>query len=366
MISPILIGTLCLAVPNQVNTDWLIDRYEESLGRIYSLRATVESRGSFDGGTTWRIMYITKLIRSGDRERDSVAIKSFPIDGALQDQINYPVSLHTPEYTRGLDGLDPDHESAGSASYIEHEATGKGPRVTGRISAPGVLGPHGYNGTPSSTALGFVVDPNQSLREMLQSSKKVVPIQGRDGKGDPTWILRLEPTQGNFTYSIHLNPKYNYMISACQVIGAGSEINLQVEEFQEPAPGIFIAKTTRRTIKRPEYKSPLLVEDKIEVADLNQPIPASDLRLEYPSGALIGDERDQTFNIWGDGKPALTFASKTEFNRWRMDQIAAAMKAKRRWLTEPVMITVAAGSTLLLVALLVYRRHLERKWHAAS
>ena len=140
-----------------------------------------------------------------------------------------------------------------------------------------------------------------------------------------------------------------------------SDIDWQVEEFQEPAPGVFIAKATRRTIKGGSHKTPLLVADTIAVADVNRPIPESDLRLDYPAGVLIGDDRDQSMNIWGDGKPALKFATQSEFDKWRMDRVAEAMKARQPWWKESMMLAIMVVSALLLLALLAYRRRLARR-----
>jgi hypothetical protein len=365
MIAPTLIAAFCLAAIPSVSTDWLLDRNEEALGRIHSFRATVESRVSYDGGIMWTPFNTLRLVRSGGRERIRLAMTAFPLDGVMEKEATFQEWLNTPEGTWDLSGLNLDHPPRESVSYIKHEATGKGPRVTGRISPPRKQGPYGYDGSPGPTALGFVVHGLHSLREMKQFSGTVTPVEGRDGHGDPTWILRLKPREGKSTYEVHLNSKYGYMISAYRVTGI-SELDWQVEEFQEPAPGVYLAKATRRTIKGGSHKKPLIVADTIAVADVNRPIPASDLGLDYPAGVLIGDDRDHSFNIWGDGKPALKFTTESEFLKWRMDQVVAAMKARRPWWREPAMIALMVGSALALITLLVYRRRLVGRGRALA
>jgi hypothetical protein len=371
MLTAFLIAVVCQVVDQPVTTDWLLDKNEEALARIHSLRATVESRGSVDGGSSWQLLETIRLVRSGSRERVTRAVRAIINKGRFESlSDDFAVWLNTPEGTWDLGGMDPDHPPSESVSYIEREVAHKGPRITGRISSPRNPGPHGYDGTPAPTALGFVVF-NHTLREMRQHSGNVVPVKGHDERGDPTWVLRLKAPEGYAAYEVHLNPKYGYMISAWRCVGLlasnrGLEGNWQVEEFQEPAPGIFIAKKTRQTGQDPEFKTPLILTNTITVADVNRPIPDSDLRLEYPAGVVIGDERDQTFNIWGDGKPALTFKSQSEFRNWRIEQITQALKSRRGWWQEPVTLALIVGAIVLLAALLAYRRRLVSRARAAA
>ncbi len=182
--------------------------------------------------------------------------------------------------------------------------------------------------------------------------------------------MSLKALEGNSAYEVHLNPKYAYMISEWRCVGTagayrGLVASWQVTEFQEPSPGVFIAKNIRQTGEDPEFKNSLIVASTIAVSDANQPIPDSDLRLDYPAGAVIGDERDQTFNIWGNGKPELTFKSQSEFRNWRVAQITQALKARPAWWRDPLILT-AIGSVLVLLALLIYRSRLVRRERAAT
>lgn len=218
--------------------------------------------------------------------------------------------------------------------------------------------------------LGLTVLPDLSIRALFESNPNAAPIQSRDGRGDPTLVLRMKDPTGYFVHEVHFNPKFGYMISARRDSGAlSSNRNIvtewQVEEFQEPVPGIFIAKKSRSTITRPEFKTSLVVEDTISVSDVNQQIPDSDLQLNYPAGVLVGDERDQTFNIWGgDNKPALTFRTHSEFKKWREQEVLRRLKARPAWWQEPAAGLVAV-CVALLAALLVYRRLLVRSQSAA-
>jgi hypothetical protein len=130
---------------------------------------------------------------------------------------------------------------------------------------------------------------------------------------------------------------------------------LQVERFQEPAPGVFVAERIRRILKRPEFPQPLEQETTIQLGDLNRPIPDSALQLVFPRGALIGNERDETFLIWGNGKPAMTFASQREFRAWRSHQFVHRHSAKPpRW-TQPAGIAGLTGLAIVLLILVARR-----------
>lgn len=80
----LLLISVCSVADEPVTAEWLIDKNEATLARIHSLRATVESRGSFDGGSTWQALETIQLIRSGSRERVSREIHTMPDNGVFE------------------------------------------------------------------------------------------------------------------------------------------------------------------------------------------------------------------------------------------------------------------------------------------
>ena len=132
-----LIVTLALAADPSVNAEWLISKNEEALGRIHSLRATLEARGSMDGGTTWTAMQTMRLVKSGSRERVRLVMKASPVgDAIVARAANFQDWLNTPEGAWGLDGMDVDYPPKGSVVYIDNEITGKGTRSRGASPTP--------------------------------------------------------------------------------------------------------------------------------------------------------------------------------------------------------------------------------------
>ena len=83
---------------------------------------------------------------------------------------------------------------------------------------------------------------------------------------------------------------------------------MQVLEFQEPAPGVFLAKRIRETRTRSDTKDnpTFLGEIMIHDVEANGPITEKDLAFRFPKGIGVLDMEKKVIYIWGDGAPAST------------------------------------------------------------
>ena len=313
----ILILSMALRLPSSqsVSADWLIDQHEEQLARLQSFRATVKSRGSTDGGSTGCPCQTMRVIRSGDRARVDVEIQGIYVNGTWMKRSDRSIIVSDPATRTSLGGVDPDHPPTFPVPYLVHELTGLGPDLNGRISPSLARGPQGYPGVPGPQALGFCADPMQSIREQSRNPGSAGMAQERGELGTRTWILHLASRDGLFTQDVEFDEKFHFLITAIHLQGV-MEMDWKVDAFQEPAPGIFIARKTSREIRRPEWKVPLLIEDSIQISDVNGPIPASEFTLAFPPETLVIDDRDQSYNIWGNGRPATRFPTAAAFVAW--------------------------------------------------
>jgi hypothetical protein len=98
-----------------------------------------------------------------------------------------------------------------------------------------------------------------------------------------------------------------------------------VLEFQEPAPGIFLAKTIRRKrIRSDEHGDPnFILETRIHDVQVNGPVTDKDLALRFPRGIGVGDVAKAVFYIWGDGTPLETLTTKEYNDRRSLEMLNA-------------------------------------------
>ncbi len=101
----------------------------------------------------------------------------------------------------------------------------------------------------------------------------------------------------------------------------------QVLEFQEPAPGIFLAKRIRHKRTRSDAADdPKLVsETLIHDVQVNGPIADKELSFRFPRGIGVGDVTKDAYYIWGDGAPEMTLTTK-QYNDWRSDEMLNAQR----------------------------------------
>jgi hypothetical protein len=129
--------------PPPISVAELLERHEASLGRLYSFHAVIASRGRF-AGQEWQPMETIRFYRTGSREKVTVSRQAIPIHGVLQSAENDVASwLATLEGVWSLEGYDPEQARSLPPPFVEQEASGVGPRVSRRISAPFIRGPHG-------------------------------------------------------------------------------------------------------------------------------------------------------------------------------------------------------------------------------
>ena len=84
-------------------------RNEEALARIRTVRATVEMKESQDGGTSWKPLEATEVVRDGRRELTRTTRSGAFYGGQWRESKNVSVNLYTPTEGRVLGGADPAH-----------------------------------------------------------------------------------------------------------------------------------------------------------------------------------------------------------------------------------------------------------------
>jgi hypothetical protein len=179
-----------------------------------------------------------------------------------------------------------------------------------------------------------------SLRELCEAEVNATakPVERRDDQGHPLWDLQLKAPLGHpawdvrhevpegkyYSYVVTLSPRHGYAIVESErttrvdksegKVQAVLEVRdrKQVLEFQEPAPGVFLAKRIRwkRTRSDAPDNPRSVIEVIIHDVQVNGPITDKDLAFRFPRGIGVGDMKKQgVFYIWGDGAPAMTFTT---------------------------------------------------------
>lgn len=326
---------------------FLVDRQEEALRQIHSLRATIECRVSRDGGKTWKLIFRSTVARSGAKQRyrqyDAAALR----DGKYEDETDFADFLDTDEARKSTSGIDPEHPPAEPIPIVNLGYTG--PRMSGRIAPAAPLGPGGYM---NKWMLPVLFTPGMNtLRELLSFTGNVTPTESRDARGEPTWTLRLKSRDGS-SYLVTLDPKHNYMISKSTTTFGKFVGAKEVVEFREPKPGVFVPGLVRDHERNPDQ----LVEYAIEDLEVNEPVPEEEFAFRFPVGLPLDDDINNVVCIWGDGKPARTFATHAEFNKWVETQWAGAfMKTGGGLLTK---VALVGGAVAVLVLLLYWKRRM--------
>lgn len=336
----------CGQVPS---AESLVEKQEQALKQIHAMRATIECRVSRDAGKTWRLVYRFKVSRSGAKQRFRRYFAARLVDGEYQDSPDFGDFLETEDERLSVAGIDPDHPPVEPVPIIDPDRERRGQRVSGRIAPAGPLVAGGYM---NQWMLPVLFTPGMNtLRELLKFTGSVTPIEGRSLRGDRTWELRLKSRDGQ-AFRVTLDPRYGYMISKSEMIFGKFVSSMHVDEFQEPKPGIFIAKLVRDNERNPDQ----LVEYTINDLKVNEPVPDEEFNFRFPAGIPIDDDKKNVVHIWGGGKPARTFASHVEFNNWMNTQRSGAFRKTDRSLL--LKLCLVGGTTVVLVALIYLRRRM--------
>lgn len=325
----------------------LVNRQEEALRQIHSLRATIECRVSRDEGKTWKFVYRFEISRSGSKQRFRRYFAAALRDGKYEDDRDFADFLDTEESRLSTTGIDPEHPPAEPVAIIDQERQGQ--RISGRIAPAAPLGPGGYM---SQWMLPILFSPGmETLRELVKVTGDVTPTANRAAGGAEVWEMRLRSRAGP-SFRVTIDPRYNYMISKSEMTNGKYVSSMQVVEFAQPKPGIFIPRLVRDNERNPDQ----LVEYTIKDLEVNEPVSEEVFAFRFPVGTPLDDDINNVVHIWGDGKPAHTFATHAEFNRWMEDQRAGAFRKTGRGLFTKF--ALVGGVTALLALLLYWRRRM--------
>ncbi len=325
----------------------LVAGHEDSLRQIRTLKCVIDERVSIDGGQTWRDLETWKVWKSGPRERVHRTRhrilnpnRTFEVVKAPRGETDV---LFAPDGIRSMDGYDPSHPPAEPVT-IRYELT-SGNRIGGLIKPPQPVAIGGYKtGLAADYRLFTLVDVMYSLRDLCEAEVNAArkPVERRDAQGHPLWDLPLKAPAGHprwdvrhempegkyYSYVVTLSPRHGYAIVESDRLtrvekGPGQpalEIHDrdQILEFQEPAPGIFLAKRIRVTRARsdttdkPQFLSEIIIHD----VQVNRPITDKELAFRFPRGIGVGDVNKDVYYIWGENAPAMTFTAE-QYNEWR-------------------------------------------------
>jgi hypothetical protein len=253
-----------------------------------------------------------------------------------------------------MDGYDPAHPPAEPVTIRDQVV--RNVRIGGMIqpSQPYCIG--GYRtGLAADYILLTLVDVRSSLRDLCETEVNAggKPVERRDDQGQPLWDLPFQAQPGHlawdvrhevqlsdgkyYSYVVTLSPRHGYAIidtvrtTRVDESEKGTPDDLvihnrmQVLEFQEPAPGIFLPRRIRVTRTRsdsavnPFYLGETLIQD----VQVNGPITDKELALRFPRGIGVADVTKGVFHIRGDGAPAETLTTD-EYNDRRKQEMLRA------------------------------------------
>jgi RNA polymerase sigma factor (sigma-70 family) len=341
------------ALPQQFQA--LVLKHEQNQKQIQTLKCSIDERVSFDGGKTWRVLVTWKVCKSGPKERIHSTSHRVLRGGETFEVVKPPLGetdvLFAPDAIRSMAGYDPTNPPDEPVTML-HEMTTN--RIGGMIKPAQPFAPGGYKtGLAADYLLGTLLDVMYSVRDLCEADVNAAsqPAERRDADGHVLHELKLKAPPGHQTWDIrHELPEgkyYSYVVTLSLRHGnaviqsvrttrvdkseragkADLEIHdrFEVIEFQEPAPGVFLAKTIRRKrIRSDEPDNPsFILETSIHDVQVNGPIAEKDLAFRYPKGIGVADVAKNVFYIWGDGAPAETLTAK-EYNDRRQAEMLNA------------------------------------------
>ncbi len=267
----------------------LVTGHEDHQKKIQTLKCVIDQRVTFDGGTTWRDLVTWKVWKSGPRERVHSTTHRVWSGGGNIEIIKAPRgetdALFAPEGIRSMSGYDPANPPEEPIT-MSYELASKN-KIGGLIRPPQPVTVGGYRtGLAADYLLGTLVDVMYSLRDLCEeganATVQAVERKGEGGEtlldlklkappGHPAWDVRHEVPEGkHYTYLLTISPRHgNAIIETVRITrvdkGADKPVlevrdHFRVLEFQEPAPGIFLAKKIER--KRHAVPRPRRPEDR--------------------------------------------------------------------------------------------------------
>lgn len=161
-----------------------------------------------------------------------------------------------------------------------------------------------------------IAPPGQTLPIRLESLL-------RRAQGDPQVIgltspgrvvLRLVVPHGEGKnekkelVDLHFNPKKNHIIEMVEYRQNGAKSSPYrthiIDEFQEPIPGIYFAKTSRINTGGNKENPVFAIETTIRDLEINEPMDSSLFDLQFPNNIIMNDTINRTkYVIDEDGNP---------------------------------------------------------------
>ena len=320
----------------------LAARQEAALAKIRTIRVSIDTKESKDGGQNWKTLGTDRVILSGRKELVRSQEAGTYYQGTWVPGDGEQATLYGPSEVRGL---------------------AISPKGGGDIKHPVMQGPIGWG---NSWKARLLLSPYYNTCQEWVKNCKVRDVKSSDEAHGPTRIVTLEPKGDRVfrLFQVHFATARGSLISKVEfdyVEADGPDKtkihrgHWDVLEFQELASGGWFPKVVQTS--RDDVPGQIA---RFETRDLvcNQPIEDQEFDLPFPPGIVVVDRRSSTYHIWGEGKPARTFKTPSEFGEWnRARQREAA--AQRPFYARAWVIGVAACLVALLV-LLAARRRLVR------
>jgi len=145
-----------------------------------------------------------------------------------------------------------------------------------------------------------IVPPGETTSVRLESLLRLATEEPKviAGAGPDTPVLRLViPYHGGKRdlkdyLDLHFNKKKNYIIEKVEYRGKPSSLPSRVhliEEFHEPVPGIFFAKSAKIMSMNIENKPSTIIESTVSDLVINEPIDSSLFDLQFPNNIIMND-----------------------------------------------------------------------------
>ncbi len=339
------------------DAEQILRKHEDALSRLHSIRATVVSPRSTDGGATWKPMLEITVAKSSRKERIHEVMHGGYYAGQWRVFLTERDLAYSPTNFKIIAGVDPGQPTDLPLSGEK--------RPSGAIYPPVPVGAHGRN-VSWSRALLLIPSNAYSLRELYRVSNRKSFRRGAGPRGEEVEIFSLDVPGGEFTQEVSLSPQHNYAISRLSTRYKGNkEAGVpphnyieEVEDYYDYEFGLSIPKKVRVTS---EYEPNIRMDKTITIESINVQIPDSELDFEFPPGTRVNDFIGNEFHVWGSGKPEHTFRTGREMTEWIQREDEAIARANRRSRIPRTSIIAFSILTVALVGLIIARSKLGRR-----
>ena len=274
----------------------VIKSQAEILAKIKSIHWKSEMFVQPSKHSTWKKVYSMEVWQDGTRQKESRRDFLFATPGG---DLEYPegkvsATSLTDKENRRLDGWDP----MSSFPWYYNFANQKAATIQGVIS----------DRHPSEAGFAselYDVFLQYSLAKLIKDYE--VDSLPPDSSGNIKFEVKA--TKGKIGSGLFVGMTFeiatahSFHISKWQRNRTSNE----VEEFAEVAKGIWMPKRMRGESGQGASKTSIECE-------INVPIAAGDLALDFPEGASVDDRKAGVAHLWGRSGPARTFASLADLH----------------------------------------------------